>query len=46
MSTKKEKRSAAREKRQEEQAQKVIKGIFVGLIILAVVAIACFSIWG
>ncbi len=46
MSTKKVKRSAAREKREEEQARKVIKGIFVGLIILAVLAIACFSIWG
>ena len=46
MSTKKVKRSAAREQRVQEQAQKVIKGIFVGLIILAVLAIACFSIWG
>lgn len=46
MSTRKVKRSAAKEKREEEQAQKVIKGIFIGLIILAVLAIACFSIWG
>ncbi len=46
MSTNRVKKSEARKKREEEQAQKVIKGIFIGLIILAVLAIVCFSIWG
>lgn len=46
MSTKKVKRNEAREKRQEKQAEKVVNGIFIGLIALAVIAIVCFSVWG
>jgi hypothetical protein len=43
MSTKKEQRAAAREKREQAQAQRVIKGIFLCLILLAVVFIVVFS---
>lgn len=46
MSAKNVKRGDARKKREEEQAQKVVKGIFVGLIVLAVLAMVCFSVWG
>ncbi len=46
MSTKKMNRNAAKKKHEEEKAEKVIKGIFIGLIILAVLTIVCFSVWG
>ncbi len=44
MSVKKDRRNAAKEKREEEQAQKVVKGIFIGLIVLAIIAMVAFSL--
>lgn len=41
-SSRKEQRKELREKREEAQAQKVIKWVFIGLALLAVVGI----VWG
>ncbi len=45
MSQKSKQKHVAREKREEQQAERVVKGIFIGLIVLAVIAMICYSIW-
>ncbi len=42
---KKLKRAAARSKREEAQARRVIVGIIIGIVVIAVVMIAVLCIW-
>lgn len=46
MSQRSQQRHAARERREEQKAERVVKGIFIGLIALAVVAMVAYSVWG
>lgn len=42
----KAKKKAAISKREEEKAQRVIKAVFVSLLILALLMLVVFSFWG
>ncbi len=46
MSQRSQQKHAARERREEQKADRVVKGIFIGLIVLAVVAMIAYSVLG
>lgn len=39
-------RKAVRSKREEEQANRVVKGIFVGLLVLALITLVGYAVYG
>lgn len=45
MNPKKKSKAAAREARQERQARRVVNGIFIGLIVTALLLCAGYYIW-
>ncbi len=46
MSQRNQQKHAARERREEQKAERIVKGIFIGLIALAVIAMIAYSVWG
>ena len=46
MSQRSQQKHAARERREEQKADRVVKGIFIGLIVLAVIAMIAYSVLG
>lgn len=46
MSQRSQQKHAARERREEQQANRIVKGIFIGLIVLGVIALIASSVWG
>ncbi len=46
MSQRSKKNQTIRKQREEQRAEKIVKGVFIGLIILAIISVICFSIWG
>lgn len=45
MSQKRQQKHEAHERREEQKADCVVKGIFIGLIVLAVIAMIVYSVW-
>lgn len=39
-------RKAVQSKREEEQANRVVKGIFVGLLVLALITLVGYAVYG
>lgn len=46
MSRRSQQKHAARERREEQKANRIVKGIFIGLIALGVIALIASSVWG
>ncbi len=45
MSQKKHLKQETRERYEKQKADRVVKGIFIGLIVLAVIAMIAYSVW-
>ncbi len=45
MSQKRQLKHEAHERLEEQKADRVVKGIFIGLIVLAVIAMVVYSVW-